>query len=83
MNDIPIVEDLVQMNNFLCDIDFVDRAMIGELARRSVVKHTSTVRLLRYTSHIFYVFDINVLFKAYCCPSCDTSFNRAPELEPH
>ena len=34
MNDIPIVEDLVQVNIFLYDIDFDDGPMIGELARR-------------------------------------------------
>ena len=46
-NDIPLVEDLVQMNIFLYDIDFDDGAMIGELARRSVGKHSNTVRLLQ------------------------------------
>ena len=81
MNDIPIVEDLVLVNIFRYDIDLVDGAMIGGLARRSVGKHDNTVRLLRYNSHICYAFDINVLFKAYHCPSCDTFFNRAPNLE--
>ena len=81
MNDNPIVEELVLVNIFRYDIDLVDGAIIGGLARGSVRKHDNTVRLLRYNSHICYVSDINVLFKAYRCPSCDTFFNRAPNLE--
>ena len=38
MNDLPIVEDLVQLNIFLYDIDIVDGAMILEPARESVGK---------------------------------------------
>ena len=83
MDEIPIKEELVRMNIFLYYIDFVDAAMIGELARRSVGKHCNTVRLLRYNSQICYVFDINVLLKAYSCPTFDTFFNRAPNLERH
>ena len=80
LNDILIVEDLVQVNIFPYDIDFDDGAMLGELARRSVSKHSNTVRLLRYYSHICYFFDMKVLFKAYRCPSCDTFFNRSSNL---
>ena len=35
MNDIPKVEDLLQLNIFLYDIDFVDGELIRELVRRS------------------------------------------------
>ena len=38
LNDIPKVEDLVQLNIFLYDLDFVDGELIGELARRSIQK---------------------------------------------
>ena len=31
LNDIPIVENLLQLNIFLYDIDFVDGKLIGEL----------------------------------------------------
>ena len=81
MNDIPFVEDLVQVNIFRYDIDFDDGLMIGELARRIVGKHSNTVVLLRYNSHVYYIFDINVLFKVNHRPSCDTFFNRAENLE--
>ena len=81
MGDRPIVEELVQVNIFPYDIDFVDWAMIGELARRSVGNHSNIVRLLRYNSHICYVFDINVLFEAYRCSSCGILSNSAPNLE--
>ena len=71
-NDIPIVKDLVRVNIHLYDLDFDDGTRIRELARRSVGKHSNTVRLLRYNSHICYVFDINVLSKTQYCPSCGT-----------
>ena len=77
MNDKPIVEDLVHLNVFLYDIDIVDGSMIEKLAKRSVGKCDNTPRLLRYNSPICYVFDINALFKAYRCRSCDTFFIRA------
>ena len=57
--------------------------MIGELARRSVVKQSNTVRLLRYNSHICHSSDINTLFKAYCCLSCHQIIKRAQHLERH
>ena len=38
MTDIPKVEDLLHLNIFLYDIDFVDGELIGELCRRSYQK---------------------------------------------
>ena len=38
MTDIPKVEDLMQLNIFLYDIDFVDAELIGELCRRCIQK---------------------------------------------
>ena len=38
LNDIPKVEDLLQLHIFLHDIDFVDGELIGELCRRSIQK---------------------------------------------
>ena len=38
MTDILKVEDLLQLNIFLYDIDFVDGELIGELARKSIQK---------------------------------------------
>ena len=75
------VEDFVQQDVFLYDIDIVEWSMIGELERRSVGKHSNTVRLLRYHSHICYVSDINALFKDYPFPSCDEFIKRANHLE--
>ena len=59
VEDIPLVEDLIQVNIFLYDIDIVDGSLVGELARRSVQKHCNTARLLRYNNHICYVSNIN------------------------
>ena len=54
--------------------------MIGEFAR-SVWKHSNTLRLLRYNSHICYVSKINALIKTYRGPSCDQCIKRAYNLE--
>ena len=47
MNDVPFVEDLLTLNILLYDIDIVDGNIFGELAKRSVQKYDSTIRLLR------------------------------------
>ena len=39
MTDIPKVEEMLHLNIFLCDIDFVDGELIGELCRRSIQKY--------------------------------------------
>ena len=47
MDDIPSVEDIVTIKNFIYDIDFIDGAMVGELARRSIKKYEKNVQLRR------------------------------------
>ena len=83
MDDIPSVEDKVGINIFIYDIDLIDGAMVGELARRSIKKYEKNVQLIRYNSHICYVDNINALFKAFCCPTCDTYFQKSGNLERH
>ena len=63
MDDIPSVEDIVGINIFIYDIDIIDGAMVGELARRSIKNYEKNVQLIRYNSHICYVDKINALFK--------------------
>ena len=83
MTDIPKVEELMQLNIFLYDIDFVDGELIGELCRRSIQKYEKSVKLLRYNNHICYVNNINALFKAFRCITCDTFFAKTGNLERH
>ena len=83
MTDISKVEELLHLNNFLYDIDFADGQLIGELCRRSVQKYGKSVKLLRYHNHICYVNNINALFKAFRCTSCDTFFSKTGNLERH
>ena len=59
MTDVPKVEEMLQLNIFLFDIDFVDGELIGELARRSIQKFEKSVKLLRCNNHICYVNNIN------------------------
>ena len=54
MDDIPSVEDIVGINIFLYDINLIDGAMVGELARRSIKKYEKQVQLIQYNSHICY-----------------------------
>ena len=51
MNDTPIVEDCVDVIVSFYDIDTVDGALIGEFARRSVVKRSNAVGQERSKSH--------------------------------
>ena len=54
---------------------------LGELARRSIKMYEKNVQLIRYKSHICYVDNINALFKAFCCPNCNTYFQKTGNLE--
>ena len=83
MDDIPSVEDILGINIFIYDIDYIDGAMIGELARRSIKEFEKNVQLIRYNSHICYVDNINALFKSFRCPTCDTFFQKTGNLERH
>ena len=83
MDDIPSVEDIVGINIFLYDIDLIDGAMVGELARRSIKKYEKNVQLIRYNSHFCHVDNINALFKAFRCPTCDTYFPKTGNVERH
>ena len=76
MTDIPKVEEMLQLNIFLYDIDFVDGELIGELALRSIQKFEKSVKLLRYNNHICYVSDMNSFFKSFRCSTCDTIFSK-------
>ena len=83
IDDIPSVEDIVGINIFIYNIDLIDGAMVGELARRSIKKYEKNVQLIRYNSHICYVDIINAFFKAFRCPTCDTYFQKTGNLERH
>ena len=83
MDDNPSVEDILGINIFIYDIDLIDGAMVGELARRSIEKYEKSVQLTRYNSHICYVDNIHALFKAFRCPTCDTYFQKTGNLERH
>ena len=83
LNDIPIVKDLLQLNIYFYDIDFVDGELKGELCRRSIQKYEKSVKLLRYNKNIWYVNKINALFKTFQCTTCDTFFPKTRNLERH
>ena len=83
LNDIPKVEDLLQLNIFVYDIDFVDGELIGELCRRNIQKYEKSVKLSSYNNHTCYVNNINALFKAFRCTTCDTFFSKTGNPEGH
>ena len=81
LNDIPKSEDLLQLNIFPYENDFVDGELIGELCRRSTQKYEKSVKLLRYNNDICYVNNISALFKAFRCTTCDTFFSKTGNLQ--
>ena len=83
MTDNPKVEEMLQLNIFLHDIEFLDGELIGELARRIIQKFEKTVKLLPYNHHICYVSDMNSFFKSFRCSTCDTLFSKTGNLERH
>ena len=83
MTDIPKVEEMLHLKTFLYDIGFVDKELIGELCRRRFQKYEKSVKLLLYNNPICYVNNINALFKAFRCTTCDTFFSKTGNLERH
>ena len=83
MTDIPKVEEMLQLNIFLLDIDFVDGELIGEQARRSIQKFEKSVKLLRNNNQICYVSDVNLFFKSFGCSTCDSISSKTGILERH
>ena len=81
MTDFQQLEEMLQLNIFLYDLDFVYGELIGELARRSIQEFETSVKLLRYNNHICYVSDINSFFKSFRCCTCDTLFSNTRKLE--
>ena len=67
MNDIPTVDELLTRNILPYDIDIVEGKIVGELSRRSVQKDENTVRLLRYSNHLFDVNNNNAVFQTFRC----------------
>ena len=83
MTDNPKLEEMLKLNIFLYDIDFVEGELIGELARRSTQKFEKSVKLLRYNNHICYVSNMNSFFISFCCCTCDSIFSKTGNLERH
>ena len=61
MKGIPKVEDLLQLNIFLFDIDFVDGKLFGELCRRSNQKYMKKVSTSHATTITFAVSALSTL----------------------
>ena len=81
LNDLSIEQDVVSINIFLYDMHIVDGAMIGDFAKRGIGKHSNTVRLSLYNSHICCFSDNNALFKAYRCPLCEQLIGKTANLK--
>ena len=47
LSDFPKIEDMLQLNIFLYDIDFVEGELIAEFARRSFRKYDNSIKLFR------------------------------------
>ena len=56
---------------------------LGNLYDEASKKYEKNVQLIRCNNHICYVDNINALFKAFRCPTCDTNFQKSGNLERH
>ena len=83
MEDIPSVENIVGINIFIYDITLFDGAIVRELAPRSTKTYKKYVQLIRYNSQTCYVDNINALFKAFRCSTCDKYLQKTGNLERH
>ena len=61
--------------------EFSDNGIIGEFAERSLQRFSSTANLLRYSNHICYVTDVNIVFKWFRCSTDDKLFSRRFNLQ--
>ena len=82
MKDIPKVEDILILNIFQFDIDFIDGNLIDQLARRKIQKYDKSVNVLS-TTIICHVNNMNAIFKAFGCKTGDTIFSNTGKLERH
>ena len=83
MDDIPSVEVVVRINIIIYDINLIDGAMVGELARGSINNYENNVKLIQYNSQICYVDIIHELLKVFRSLTCDTYFQKTGTLESH
>ena len=83
MTYVPKWEEMLKLNIFPYDIDFVDGELIGELAQRSIQKFKESVKRLCYNNQICCVSDMNSFFKSFRCSTCDTTFSKTGNLERH
>ena len=83
LNDKQTAEETLGINNIFYDVDTVDGYFVDELVRWSKQNHSGTVRLLRYNSHIYYVANIQALFDAFRCLTCECYFCQSIKLELH
>ena len=81
LNDKQTAEETLGINNILHDVDTVDGYFVDELVRWSLQNHSGTVSLLRYNSHNYYVANIQALFNAFRCWTCECYFCQPIKLE--
>ena len=83
MDHLSLVEYVAEKFIFMYDIDIKEGDFVGQLARRSIDEDEKTVKLIRYSNHIFYVKNIETFFKRFRCPLCDTIFNLSKIFKKH
>ena len=83
IDPLPLVEGIVERNKFIYDFDIHEGEYVGELARRSIGKFKSSVKMLRFNIHILHTNDIDAFLKCFRCPSCDCSFKRSDNFNRH
>ena len=83
LEDLHLVGRLAEVNILVYDIEVSDGGNFGELAERSLQQFNSSATLLRYNNHICYVTDVNKVFEAFRCSTCNSFFTRSSNLQRH
>ena len=83
LNDIPKFKHLFHLDfSFMIFISLTENSLVSLLVE-VIRKSDKSVKLLRYNNHFCYVNNINALFKACRCRTCDTFFPKTGNLERH
>ena len=83
-DDIYILEDICEINIQLFNIDYNENGeIVGELTRRSALRFSHIVILIRYDNHICWTEKLNNLLKKFRCHTCDIFLSSTRNLLNH
>ena len=76
-NDIPKVEDVLQLYIFLNDISIFDKDLIAKFSCTKIPIYDESVKVLPYTDQTCYASNIKAFFNSFRGSASDTFFSKA------